>query len=128
MFSILAFAYLGKGNLWSIIGIMFLYVFGRYIIYNIVNWTFFDKKDSQNWNHIFSLVLLVEGILLFPVVLLQVYTSISTMILLICTLTIVLFAKIMIFYKQYAIFFRRFGGFLQIILYFCTLEIIPALS
>ncbi|MDO5446270.1 MAG: DUF4271 domain-containing protein [Prevotellaceae bacterium] len=127
MFAILAYSYLGKGNLWSIIGIMFLYVFGRYIIYNIVNWTFFEKKDTQNWNHIFSIILLAEGIMLFPVVLLQVYTEIPVRIMLICTVAIVSIVKIMTFYKQYAIFFRRFSGFLQIILYFCTLEIIPAL-
>ena len=31
----------------------------------------------------------------------------------------------MSFYKTYIIFFRRFGAVLQIILYFCALEMIP---
>ena len=34
-------------------------------------------------------------------------------------------AKILTFYKSFTIFFYQKGGFLQIILYFCALEMIP---
>ncbi len=33
--------------------------------------------------------------------------------------------KMLAFYKSYSIFFKRMGASLQIILYFCALELMP---
>lgn len=40
-------------------------------------------------------------------------------------LAVVFLVKLLSFYKCYVIFFRQNGIFLQIILYFCALEIVP---
>ena len=42
-------------------------------------------------------------------------------------LLVVLFTKILLFYKCIRNFFSYLHGFLHLILYFCTLEIIPDL-
>ncbi|MDE5987693.1 MAG: DUF4271 domain-containing protein, partial [Prevotella sp.] len=40
---------------------------------------------------------------------------------------IIIFVKLLLFYKCFLIFFKKKGAFLQIFLYFCTLEIVPPL-
>ena len=40
-------------------------------------------------------------------------------------LLIIVFIKLLSFYKVYRIFFQRKAYFLQFFLYFCTLEIVP---
>jgi hypothetical protein len=67
----------------------------------------------------------MEGVVLAPIVMLMVYGDVSLQILLLALIIVVLIVKILTFYKCYLIFFRRFGAFLQIILYFCALEMIP---
>ena len=69
----------------------------------------------------------IEGALLFPAILFQSYFEASPLNVIIYALFVVILVKIFTFYKCYVIFFRKNGLFLQIILYFCTLEIIPLL-
>lgn len=98
------------------------------ITYQIVNWTFFDKKKCGQWSKTFLFLSAAEGVLLFPVGLLQVYASLPLNTALICALIIIILVKILTFYKSYSIFFKRFGVFLQFILYFCALEMIPMIA
>ena len=90
------------------------------IIYGIVNWVFFSRKDRGKWSKTWLFLTSLEGVLLFPLVLLQVYFSLS--------LQAALIYKMLSFYKCYAIFFKRSGASLQIFLYFCALEVMPALA
>ncbi|MDE6151069.1 MAG: DUF4271 domain-containing protein, partial [Prevotella sp.] len=67
------------------------------------------------------------GILLTPVFLLLSYFGLSVGNALVCTLIIIIFVKLLLFYKCFLIFFKKKGAFLQIFLYFCTLELVPPL-
>ena len=67
------------------------------------------------------------GVLLFPVVLLIVYFDLKPDIAKTLVVIILCFAKILLFYKCIKNFFNHFHGCLHLILYFCTLEIIPDL-
>ena len=98
------------------------------IIYGIVNWVFFSRKDRGKWSKTWLFLTSLEGVLLFPLVLLQVYFSLSLQAALIYTLFVIIFIKMLSFYKCYAIFFKRSGASLQIFLYFCALEVMPALA
>ena len=69
-----------------------------------------------------------EGILLFPLVLLMAYFNMGAHYAVIYMAIILFFVKILTFYKTYIIFFRSEGSFLQNILYFWALEIVPATS
>ena len=53
---------------------------------------------------------LFGGVLLFPIVLLLVYFSLSLHAALIYTLIVMLFIKMLAFYKSYTIFFKRMGA------------------
>lgn len=97
----------------------------RGLLYTAVNATFFGMRRHLLWLKSLLFITSVEGVMLFPVVLLMVYFDLSPRSVTYCVLFILIIVKILTFYKCYIIFFKRFNGFLQIILYFCALEIAP---
>jgi len=67
-------------------------------------------------------------VLLFPAVILQAYFGLSIQNVEIYFIIVLIIVKILTIYKCYVIFFRQSVVKLQIILYFCTLEIVPLLA
>lgn len=99
----------------------------RDILYHCINWVFFDKKKNEQWQRTWLFLTDMEGILIFPAIIAHVYTQIPLEFVASYALFVVLFVKLLTFYKCKTIFFNGIGGFLQIILYFCALEIVPLL-
>lgn len=97
-------------------------------LYTLVNNVFFDGKTNLQCLRSLLFLTAMEGVLLYPVVLLHVYFNTSFQSTIICFAFIFLFVKILTFYKCFSIFFGRIGSFLQIFLYFCALELIPLVS
>ena len=95
------------------------------LLYTCVNLVFFNSKKNVQWIKTLLLITSVEGVILFPLVLLMVYFDLSTESVIFYFAIILVLTKILTFYKCFIIFFRRIGGYLQIILYFCALEIVP---
>lgn len=100
----------------------------RLALYTLINWIFFDRHSSRMWNKSQLFLAAVEGVLLLPFVMLITYFGMPARNAMMYVLAIVAIFEILSFCKCYAIFFRRKGGFLQIILYFCALEIVPLLA
>ena len=93
--------------------------------YSLVNWVFFEKEQRTSWARTFFDVCGFSSFVLFPIVLLAVYHGINHIIVeWICALFLV-FVKILLFYKCVKNFFKHFGSWFHLILYFCTLEIVP---
>ena len=90
-----------------------------------VNWVFFDGKKIEQWNTSQLLLAAVGAILLLPLAFMYPFVNIPPFVVLYYVLFVIIFVKLLSFYKTYLIFFRRFGAFLQIFLYFCALELIP---
>lgn len=109
-------------------GVFVVYFLLRTILYQIVNSIFFESKKSSQWTWEQSTITALEGIVLFPAVVLQVYFGLSLQSVAYYFIFILLLTKILTFFKLWAIFFRQTSYFLQIILYLCALEIIPLLS
>ena len=107
---------------------IFIYTILKYPLYTLVNYTFFLGKNNGQWLYTTLLLSAIEGALLFPVILFQSYFDASPQNAIYYTVFVLVLVKILIFYKCYVIFFRKNELFLQIILYFCTLEIIPLLA
>ncbi len=111
------------------IGIFFAVFIGYFIIkrllYTIVNWTFFEYDQNRCWSKARLFLNTIEGVLLFPLVLLMIYFKLSFHIALIYSVIVVFTIKILHLYKSYTIFFSRTTISMQIFLYFCSLEIIP---
>ena len=110
------------------LGLTLGYFIFKAIIYTIVNWTFFGVKRNLHWLKALLFLVSSEGMLLFPVVLLLSYFNLNVKTALIITSIILILVKTVTFYKSYVIFFRRKSLFLQNILYFCALEIVPLVS
>ena len=99
----------------------------KFFSYERINCVFFTKSQVFFWQHTILFLYSMEGILFFPVVLLQVYFDLALEKAVAYYIFVVFFIKILSFYKSWNIFFRQFGSFYQNILYFCTLEIAPLL-
>lgn len=108
-------------------GVIAIYIALKFLAYWFVDWLFFDKKKNEQWLKSLLFIISTEGIALFPMVVLQAYFNLSMQSAIIYTLVIIISIKILTFYKTYIIFFHQKGSFLQNILYFCTLEMVPLL-
>ena len=106
-------------------GVLIGYFCLKFLLYTMVNHTFFESKKNEQFAKSILFIHAAEGVLLFPAVLLLAFFNLSTQIIAIYFVFILFFVKILTFYKSFVIFFRQNGFFLQIILYFCTLEIVP---
>ena len=109
------------------IGLIPVYLFIKWIVYGVVNWTFFQKVKNSAWTTSFFNLFIWLGILLLPLVLLVVYLDISSPTNLYLIGFVVIIAKISLFWKSFSNFFEKIHGALHLILYFCALEILPDL-
>ena len=100
----------------------------KWLVASIVNLTFFGLKKSLQWMTLQLQVTALEGVLLFPILTLQIYFDFSAKNALLYIGLVLFLNKILTFYKSYQIFFRGNGLYLQTFLYFCSLEIAPMLA
>ena len=106
-------------------GVVATYFCIKALLYTITHWIFFDRKKNEQWMKANLFLTSSEGVMLFPVIMLMAYFNFSLQAAIIYWFVVLGLVKILSFYKSYIIFFRRKGAFLQIILYFCALEVIP---
>ena len=98
------------------------------LLYTAVNHVFFDNKRNGQWMKSQMFITAVEGMLVFPIVLLQVYFDVDTKNVIIYFTVVLVLVKILTIFKCYTIFFSRNIVRLQIILYLCALELMPLLA
>jgi len=104
------------------------YFFAKMLLYDFVNWIFFTPSQTDHWRKSNFFIVSLEGILLFPIVLLVVYFNLSLRTTTICVIIIVTLVKMMVFYKQYTTFLKENAIVLQSFLYLCALELLPLCS
>ena len=109
-------------------GCFVVYFLLKGILYPMLNYLFFDRKKNEQWEKSILFLSAMEGVMLFPIVMLQSYFGISVQSAIIYAAIVLILVKLLTIYKCFVIFFRQNGAILQIILYFCALEIIPMLA
>ena len=109
------------------VGSCLVYFFLKWIIYMFLGWVFFDKNRTNIWLESYSTLIYYAGFVLFPFVLFLVYFDLNLTNLIIIGLTILIFTKILMFYKWIKLFFHQLNTLFLLILYFCALEIVPCL-
>ena len=97
------------------------------ILYAFINWVFFDRNRNERWMDVYFFVNYLTGIVLYPLVLLVVYFDLQPQSVILYVSIVAIIYIIVLFYKCFSIFFREKYGFFYLIVYFCTLEIIPFL-
>ena len=109
------------------LGLSVAYFLIKALLYTMANNVFFDSKKNRQWMKSFLYITSIEGALLFPLVVIWTYFDISIQNAVIYVIVVFSIVKILQLFKCFLIFFRQNVVKLQIILYFCTLEIIPML-
>jgi hypothetical protein len=97
----------------------------RAALYSLVNNVFFTNKKNLQFLGNLLFITAFEIVLIFPLVLLLAYFHFSIENAIVYTALALIFVKSLTFYKAYTIFFKQKEFFLQIILYFCALEMTP---
>jgi len=114
-----------------LVGIFFLVFLAYYaikgVLYIAVNTLFFGARKAQQFEKLFLFMVASTGVLIFPIVLVLIYFDLLLETAAYYFVFVVIISKLLTFYKLWAIFFRQNGFVLQIILYFCALEIVPLL-
>lgn len=104
-----------------------LYYLVKICIYSFVNRIFFSREKCKQWNEALMLTTLAFGLSLLPVGLLVVYFHLEYAHMTGLFLIILGVCKILLYYKCSRIFFSYRYGSVHLILYLCSLEIVPFL-
>ena len=104
------------------------YFIGKFLLQHLVGWVSFEPSENSRWQKSQLFLVALEGLPLLPVVLLLCYYSMTFQAALILCILVVIFIKILTFYRCYSVFFKKNRPQVQIFLYFCTLEIIPMVA
>ena len=99
----------------------------KWLLYMFLGWVFLDKNRTNIWLESYSTLIYYLGFALFPYVLFLVYFDLNLTNLVVIGLVILIFTKILMFYKWIKLFFHQLDVLFLLILYFCALEIVPCL-
>ena len=100
----------------------------KFFIYHIVNSTFFHAWQSKEWNETYLFYVFFVGLVLMPLTLMLIFVDIDFQFFIIALICLLGVSKILLFYRCKSIFFRKWGAFFHLFLYFCTLELLPTLT
>jgi hypothetical protein len=120
-----------NADVWLIAGMFAAFVAYfclKWMVGSMVNIVFFGVKKNLQWMTMQLQVTALEGVLLFPMLTLQIYFDFSSENAIIFICFVLFLNKIITFYKSFQIFFQGNGLYLQTFLYFCALEIAPLLA
>ena len=109
-------------------GIWAAYFLVKLLLSGFLNWIFFDREKKQKWRKSVFFLFTVEALLFFPLIIITIYLNLPPHIPLQIAFILVIFIKILHLYKTFLIFFPKFHGTLHLIVYFCTLEIVPLMA
>lgn len=84
--------------------ICLLYLLLKWLFYSFLGWVFFDKNRTTIWLESYSTLIYYLGFVLFPFVLLLVYFDLNILFLVSIGLFLIIFAKILMFYKWIKLF------------------------
>ena len=107
------------------IGVFVIYFLLRFLLYHVINLIMFDSKRNKKFLTSLLFLSAMEGAVLFPIVLLLSYLHLPMLYAIYYCATVFVLVKLLTIYKTYIIFFKQNDVFLQIILYFCALEMVP---
>lgn len=96
-------------------------------IYALVNWVFFDSESSKRWQVGYFLMTSLTAFFFYPIALVDVFFDEGQTMVTICAILVGVLYEILLFYKLLSNFKTKKYGYLLIFLYFCTVELMPAL-
>ena len=110
------------------LGVFVGYYLLRFGLYSMVNILFFDSGRNKKFLTSLLYISSLEGLLLYPALALLAFMHLPAQNAIWYCIFVLILVKILTFYKSFTIFFKQNDLFLQIILYFCALEMIPLIT
>ncbi len=102
-------------------------IVAKWILYSLVNWTFFPSDQGRGWTSSVLFSLSVVSVFAFPLSLVQVFCDLPLIDIPFCLVIVVILQKILLLFKLYVNFRPRTYGGVLFFLYFCSVELIPTL-
>ena len=87
----------------------------------------FRRGKIFTWKRVYTFLLAAEAMLFLVLALVVMYLPVTSSEVQLLVLIPIIFVKIVLLFKTYQIFFPKMYGTLHLIVYFCTLELIPLL-
>lgn len=105
-----------------------LFIYLKAWIYALVNWTFFDRESSTKWISGYMRLTSLSAYLIFPISLVAIFYEKSFEIVISCYTILFVLYELLLFFKLFINFGSKKYGYLLIILYFCSVELMPAIA
>lgn len=115
------------GMLGANIGLCAGYFLLKWVLYSFLGWIFCDRFKISLWKDSYFVVFSYLGFLFFPFVLLSVCFDGPQWGMFLIGLVLLVFVKILLFYRWTKLFFNNIYGLFGLFLYFCALELMPCL-
>lgn len=114
--------------LFAAFGVLWLtYFLLKRLAGNFVNWIFFKREKIFTYQRAYTFFYAVEALLSLVLAVVVVYLPVPMEEVLLMSLCLVFLVKILLLFKTYQLFFPKLYGALHLIVYFCTLELMPLL-
>ena len=104
------------------------WIYLKALLYYFLNWIFFDRESNKKWMSSYFLIYSLLSFVVFPISLLAIFGNLTPQVTLYSLLFVLIIAKILLFFKVVSNFKVKNGEYLYIFLYFCAVEIVPALA
>lgn len=111
----------------KVMGMVLLFVIIKGAIYWLVNWVFFRVDANVKWMQSYFYITAAFSFVLFPFSLIELFVGMSEKLLSICIVILFISYEILLLYKLIVNFKANKYGILLIFLYFCSVELLPAL-
>ena len=103
-----------------------LVVYAKAMMYYIVNWVFSNREASQRWMSGYFLVTSLTAFFIYPATMLYLFYPDSHNIVTGYIIFIVILYELLLLYKLFVNFTTKGYGYLPLFLYFCSVELMPA--
>lgn len=98
------------------------------VLYAAVNWVFFPGSKSRKWLSAYFLLTALASVMLLPITLITAFHNFPLTKVTPLLAGVLILYEILLFYKLRCNFNARKSGLLLIFLYFCAVEVMPALT
>lgn len=101
------------------------FIAAKAFVYVFVNWVFFHRDQNSAWIDVFVYINAATGIILFPLMLIQIYAPMQRETAVWIVVAAIGATKLISMCKAHDIFFPRYPITLHLLLYIFTFEILP---
>ena len=109
----------------GLFGLLFVYL--KACIYYVVNWVFFDSESNKRWMLSYFTMTSLTAFFFYPISLVDIFYGGAPRVVTACTILVVFLYEILLFYRLFSNFKLKKHVYLPIFLYFCSVELLPAL-